>query len=72
MTLIAPNLRYRQVTLVSGYPVLQLSNDHNMDAYYQVKPRLQAPTLVRKFNISHWLPCGAGVRSRNYQNFWDG
>ena len=37
----------------------QLSIDHNMDAYYQVKHRLQAPILAWKFDISHWLPCGA-------------
>ena len=42
-----------------------------MDVYYQVKPRLQAPTLARKFDISHWLPCGAGVRSRDYQKWID-
>ena len=30
-----------------------------MDVYYQVKHRLQAPTLARKFDISHWLSCGA-------------
>ena len=46
-----------------------------MDAYYQVKRRLQAPTLACKFDISHWLPCGADgwadVQSRDYQNFSD-
>ena len=30
-----------------------------MDVNYQVKHRLQAPTLARKFDISHWLSCGA-------------
>ena len=30
-----------------------------MDVNYQVKHRLQASTLARKFYISHWLPCGA-------------
>ena len=42
--------------------------------------RLQALTLDRKFDISHWFPRGAdrqvdgrtGVRSRDYQNFSDG
>ena len=46
--------------------------------------RLQAPTLARKCNISHWFSYGtdrrasgrAGgrvdVRSRDYQNFLDG
>ena len=32
-----------------------------MDVYYQVKHRLQAPTLARKFHIftfSHWFPYG--------------
>lgn len=36
----------------------QLSIDHNMDVYNQVKHRLQAPTLARKFHISHWFPYG--------------
>lgn len=26
---------------------------------YQVKHRLNAPTLIRKFDISLWYPCGA-------------
>ena len=26
---------------------------------YQVKHRLKAPTLIRKFDISLWYPCGA-------------
>ena len=26
---------------------------------YQVKHRLKAPTLIRKFDISLWFPCGA-------------
>ena len=30
-----------------------------MNVYYQVKHRLQTPTLARKFDISHWFPCGA-------------
>ena len=30
-----------------------------MHAYYQVKHRLQASVLARKFDISHWLPSGA-------------
>ena len=50
--------------------------------------RLQAPTLARKRNISHWLACGADgqtgeltgeraggrvdLRSPDYQNFLDG
>ena len=36
--------RYGHVILVSGYPVI----DHNI--------RLQAPTLARKCDISHWFP----------------
>ena len=36
-----------------------------------------APKLARKCEIEHWFPCGAdgragGVRSRDYQIFWDG
>ena len=34
-----------------------------MDVYHQVKHRLQAPTLARKFDISHWIPCGADGRA---------
>ena len=30
-----------------------------MDVNYQVKHRLQVPTLARKFDISHWFACGA-------------
>ena len=49
----------------------QLSINHNMDVYHQVKHRLRAPTLAWKFDISHWLPCGADgwadVRSRDNQ-----
>ena len=35
----------------------QLSIDRNIDVYYQVKRWLQAPTLAREFDLSHWLPC---------------
>ena len=39
-----------------------------------------APKLARKCEIEHWFPCDAdaddgragGVRSRDYQIFWDG
>ena len=48
----------------------QLSIDHSMNVYYQVKHRLQAPTPARKIDISHWFPCGADgqahVRWRDY------
>ena len=30
-----------------------------MYVYYQVKHRLQVPTLGRKFDITHWFSCGA-------------
>ena len=30
-----------------------------MDVYYQVKHRLQASTLARKFDIRLWFACGA-------------
>ena len=30
-----------------------------MYVYYQVKQRLQVPTLGRKFDITHWFSCGA-------------
>ena len=41
----------------------QLSIDHNIDVYHQGKYRLQAPTLARKFEISHWLSCGSDERA---------
>ena len=56
----------------------QLSIEHDIDVYYQAKHRLQSPTLARKFDISHWFPCGeeggggTDGRSRDYQNFSDG
>ena len=34
-----------------------------MDIYPQVKHRLQAPILARKFDISDWFPCGANRRA---------
>ena len=47
-----------------------------MDVYHQVKHRLQAPTLDRKFDISQWFPCcldrRADAQSRDYRNFSDG
>ena len=30
-----------------------------MYVYYEVKHRLQVPTLGRKFDITHWFSCGA-------------
>ena len=47
-----------------------------MDVYSQVKNRLRALTLARKFDISRWFPSGAdgrldgrtGVGSHDYQN----
>ena len=34
-----------------------------MDVCFQVKHSLQASTLARKFDISHWFPCGADVQA---------
>ena len=34
-----------------------------MDIYFQVKHRLQAPILARKFDLSDWFPCGADRRA---------
>ena len=34
-----------------------------MDVYFQVKHRLQDPTLARKYDISHWFPYGADGRA---------
>ena len=41
----------------------QLSTDNNMEVYYQVKHKLRAPTLHRKFEFSHWFLCGADGKS---------
>ena len=51
--------RSGHVTLVSSYRFDTPSIDHNMDVYYQVKNRLQASTLARKLDSSHWCPYGA-------------
>ena len=68
--------RYGQVILVSGYLFWQLSIDHNVDVQ---SVSSWAPKVVRKYESKHWLSCGAdgrrsvvGVRSRDYQFFWDG
>ena len=50
------------------------ADNFNIDVQYQFSC---APKLARKCEIDHWLPCGAdgrasGVRSRDYQIFWDG
>ena len=70
--------RYGQVILVSGYPVLTAVNwsQHWCAICVQYQSSC-APKLARKCEIEHWLPCGAdgragGVRSRDYQIFWDG
>ena len=34
-----------------------------MGVYYEVKHRFHAPALARKFDISHWFPCGADRRA---------
>ena len=34
-----------------------------MDVSYQVKHRLQAPIVARKFDISQWFPCGGDGRA---------
>ena len=48
------HLSPRYLTLVSGQlSIAQLSIDYNMDVYYQIKHRLKAPTLARKFDILH-------------------
>ena len=41
-----------------------------MHFYYQVKHRVQAPTLTRKFDISHWFSFVAGGRAdrRTYRH----
>ena len=47
----------------------QLSIDHNIDVQLVFS---WAPKLARKCESKHWFPCGAGVRSRDYQIFSDG
>ena len=70
--------RYGQVILVSGYPVLTAVNwSQHWCAICVQYQFLCAPKLARKCKIEHWFPCGAngrsagGVRSRDYQIFWD-
>ena len=41
-----------------------------MDVYYQVKQIFQALTLGRKFDISHWFPCGAVGRVDGRMVMW--
>ena len=48
--------------------------DHNIDVQTVFSRDLK---VVRKCEIKHWFSCGAngrsvGVRSRDYQIFWDG
>ena len=40
MNYCSPSPQYSHIILVGGYPVLQLSIDHNTDVQYQVKHRL--------------------------------
>ena len=65
--------RYGQVILVSGYPVLRAVNWSHVDVQYVC----MCPRLAKKCEIEYSLPCDAdgragGVRSREYQIFWDG
>ena len=62
-TLRSCHLSPRYGHVISGYPFWQSSFDHNMDVSYQVKHRLQASTLARKFDISHWFPSRADGRT---------
>ena len=52
--------RYGHVILASGYPVLQLSIDHNIDVQSVFS---WAPKLARKCESKHWFSCGADERS---------
>ena len=45
------SLQYGHVILVSGYPILTTTWMSNI--------RLQTPSLAKKCEISHWLPCEA-------------
>ena len=53
----------------------QLSIDDNIDVQ---SASSWAPKVARKCESKHWYACGAdvraagGVRSRDYQIFWDG
>ena len=72
--------RYGQVILVSGYSVLTAVNwSQHWCAIYVCNISLSVlPNWLESVRIKHWFPCGAadgragGVRSRDYQIFWDG
>ena len=67
--------RYGQVILVSGYPVLTAVDwsQHWCAISFLLGSQT---TVASKCESKHWLPCGedgrTGVRSRDYQIFWDG
>ena len=52
--------------------------DHNIDVQSVFSWVPWAPKVARKCESKHWYTCGAdgraagGVRSRDYQIFWDG
>ena len=58
------SLRYGQVILVSGYPVLTAVNwsQHWCAICVQYQSSC-APKLARKCEIEHWFPCGADGRA---------
>ena len=55
------SLQYGHVALISRCSVLTAVNWPQYGCLYQVKHRFQAPTLARRFDISHWFPCGMGT-----------
>ena len=59
-----PSLRYGQVILFSGYPVLTavLWSQHWCAICVQYQSSC-APKLARKCGIEHWLPCGEDGRA---------
>ena len=52
--------RYGHVVLVSGYPILTIVNEHNIDVQLAFS---WAPKPARKCGSKHWFPCGADGRS---------
>ena len=66
--------RYGQVIQVADTMFWQLSIDDNIDMQSAFS---WAPKVARKCESKHWYACGAngwaagGVRSRDYQIFWD-
>ena len=72
--------RYGQVIVVSGILFWQLSIDHNIDVQYVCNISLPVlPNELESVGLNIGFPVvrmdgqrAGGVRSRDYQIFWDG